>query len=144
MMHLSPYLSFRGNCREALSFYQSCLGGELELLRFADSPAAAHMPAEAHNGIMHGTLTTGSFILMASDAGGMGVPLTVGNQVSLSLHLDNEAEINTLFAQLGAGGTVLDPLADMYWGGRYGALTDQFGIKWLFNYQRSAEEQPAN
>lgn len=140
MMHLSPYLSFSGNCREALTFYQSCLGGELELQRFADSPAAAHLPAEAPDGILHGTLTVGSFILMASDAGGMRAPLTVGDNVSLSLHLDNETKINTLFAQLGAGGTVPDPLADMFWGGRFGALTDWFGIKWLFNYQRRAGE----
>lgn len=140
MIHLSPYLFFNGNCREVLTFYQRCLGGELNLQRFGDSPAAANMPAEAHDKIMHGTLTTKDFILMASDAGRMGGSLTVGNVVRLSLHFDNDADIDATFAQLSDGGQVIDPLADMPWGGKYGSLTDRFGINWLFNFQRVAGE----
>ncbi|MDQ2773072.1 MAG: glyoxalase/bleomycin resistance/extradiol dioxygenase family protein [Bacteroidota bacterium] len=138
MIHLSPYLSFKGNSRAVLAFYQSCLGGELDLMRFGDSPAAANMPPETHDQIMHGTLTTQDFIIMASDAGGMGRPLHEGNNVKMSLHFDNDAEIDAAFARLGEGGTIVDPLADMPWGGKYGALTDQFGINWLFNFQRPA------
>ena len=140
MVYLT-YLSFRGNCREVLAFYQSCLGGEIELMRFGDSPAASHLPPEAHDQIMHGTLTTKNFVLMASDADGIGKPLHTGNNVSLSLHFDNDAEIDAAFARLGEGGTVVDPLKDMYWGGKFGSLTDRFGISWLFNFQRIAGEQ---
>lgn len=138
-MHLSPYLFFNGNCREGLAFYQSCLGGELNLQRYGDSPAAAHMPAEAQNKIMHGTLTTPNFIIMAADAGRAG-QLIAGNQLRMSLHFDNDAEIEATFAKLSEGGTVIDPLADMFWGGKFGTLTDQFGITWLFNFQRAAGE----
>ena len=139
MIHLSPYLFFNGNCREVLAFYQNCLGGELNLMRFGDSPAAAHMPAETHDKIMHGTLTTHGFIIMAADTGRFG-QLTAGNIVRLSLHFDNDAEIEATFARLSEGGTVIDPLADMPWGGRFGTLTDRFGIEWLFNFQRAAGE----
>jgi len=138
MIHLSPYLIFNGNCREALAFYQSCLGGELNLLRFGDSPVAAHMPAEAHDNVMHGTLTTPDYILMASDAGRPDGILSLGNVVRLSLHFDNEAELDATFARLSAGGQVVDALADMPWGGKFGTLTDRFGIMWLFNFQRPA------
>ena len=137
MMHLSPYLFFSGNCRDVLTFYHGCLGGELHLQRFADSPVSAQVPAEAQEAILHGTLTVGDFILMASDAGGVGKPRKVGDNVNLSLHFDNEAEIEAVFTRLGEGGTVVDPLADMPWGGKFGTLTDQFGINWLFNFQRN-------
>ncbi|MDB5235939.1 MAG: hypothetical protein JWR44_2932 [Hymenobacter sp.] len=138
MIHLSPYLFFNGNCREVLAFYQSCLGGELSLQSFGDSPAAAHMPAEAQNNIMHGTLTTKDFIIMASDAGRTGGSLALGNVVRMSLHFDNNAEIEATFARLSEGGTVIDPLADMFWGGKFGTFIDRFGINWLFNFQQAA------
>ena len=136
MLHLSPYLFFVGNCREALTFYQSCLGGELHLQRFGDSPMAAHMPAEMQDKIMHGTLTAGNFTLMAADAGRPNTPLVAGNNLGLSLHFDNDAELTNLFERLGEGGTVRDPLTVMPWGGKFGVLFDRFGTKWLFHYQQ--------
>ena len=140
MVHLSPYLFFNGNCREVLAFYQSCLGGELNLQRYGDSPAAAHMPAEAQNNIMHGTLTTKGFIIMASDAGRVEGSLTLGNVVRMSLHFDNAAEIEATFVRLSEGGQVIDPLADMVWGCKFGTFTDRFGINWLFHFQPAAVE----
>jgi len=138
MAQLSPYLSFSGNCRDAFTFYHACLGGELDLQRFADSPIADHIPAEARDGILHGSLRTGSLTLLGSDAGGMRAPLVAGDNVGLCLNCESDEEITTIFAKLAEGGTVLDPLADMFWGGKFGALTDQFGTKWIFNHQQTA------
>ncbi|HEX8330244.1 MAG TPA: VOC family protein [Hymenobacter sp.] len=138
MASLAPYLSFPGNCREALAFYQSCLGGELNLMRAGDSPeAAAHVPAEAHDQIMHGSLTAGKFTLLASDALDPRHPHTPGSGVALCLNCSSDEEITNLFAKLGAGGTVTDPLADMFWGGKFGSLTDRFGMYWLFNFDKA-------
>lgn len=138
MAHLSPYLSFSGNCGDALTFYHSCLGGELDLQRFADSPIADQVPAEARDGIVHGSLSTGSLTLLGSDAGCMRAPLVAADNVGLCLNCESDEEITTLFAKLAEGGTVLDPLAYMFWGGKFGALTDRFGMKWIFNYQQAA------
>ncbi|MDO7886337.1 VOC family protein [Hymenobacter cheonanensis] len=138
MAQLSPYLSFSGDCRAALSFYQQCLGGELALTRFGDSPVAAQVPAEAQDHILHGTLTAGALVLAGSDAGSLRGALTVGTNVALALDCASDDEITTLFARLGEGGTIIDPLADMFWGGKFGALTDRFGIRWLFNYDKPA------
>ena len=140
MAHLSPYLSFSGKCREALTFYHRCLGGELSLQRFADSPIAEQMPAEAHDNIVHGALTTNHFTLLASDFGGLREPLAHGNTVTLCLNCDSEEEITALFAKLGEGGTVVDPLADMFWGGKFGCINDRFGMQWLFNYEHKAAQ----
>ncbi|MGI4874465.1 MAG: VOC family protein [Janthinobacterium lividum] len=137
MATVSPYLLFGGNCREAFTFYHACLGGELQLQSYADSPMADHVPAEVRQGIMRGSLRTGSFTIMGFDAGRMDRVLTVGNNVALALICESDDEIETLFAQLGAGGTILDPLMRMGWGGKFGALTDRFGIRWLLSYDQA-------
>lgn len=141
MASLSPHIAFPGGaCREALSFYQSCLGGELKLMRVGDTAMCEHMPAEAHDQIMHGTLTTDSFVLMACDALDTRRPFDPGNNIAMCLDCRSDEEINTLFAKLGEGGTVVDPLADMFWGGKFGTLIDRFGTEWLFNFDKPAGE----
>jgi len=133
---LNPYLAFNGNCREAMHFYQQCLGGELHIQTFAGTPAADDMPEEAREGVLHARLTNGSLVLMASDAGMQ--QLTVGNTVSLSLHFSSSEDITQCFQQLAEGGTVTMPLAEAFWGATFGMLTDRFSINWLLNYERAA------
>ena len=140
MALLSPHLAFPGTCREALSFYQSCLGGELSLMRVGDSAMADHMPAEAQDQIMHGTLTTNLFVLMACDALDTRRPFVPGTNIAMGLSCSSDEEINTLFARLGEGGTIIDPLADMFWGGKFGTLIDRFGTEWLFNFDKPAAQ----
>lgn len=139
---LNPYLNFNGSCRAAMTFYQACLGGELLLQAVAESPAASHLPAEDRNRIMHSMLTIdGQMFLLASDVMSVHPAATDSNAVSLCLNCQSEAQIDTLFARLAEGGTVTQPLEVMFWGGKYGALTDQFGKQWLFNYQAEATQQ---
>jgi PhnB protein len=133
---LTPYLTFNGNCREAMTFYQQCLGGDLQIQPFAGSPAAAHLPAEVQGGVLHSILTNGSLVLMASDTGTR--PVAKGDMVSLSVNCQSEEEINGLFQQFAQGGTVTMDLQDTFWGARFGMLTDRFGIDWMFNYDKPA------
>ena len=51
-MKLNPYLHFDGNCREALSFYQECLGGAAEFQTVGQSPLAEGLPAETHDRVL--------------------------------------------------------------------------------------------
>jgi PhnB protein len=140
MPQLNPYLSFEGTCRAAMSFYQSCLGGELMVQSFAESPLADQVPAADGQKVLHAMLTSGSLVLMASDmGGGPAHALTEGNAVSLCLNCDSTEEINALFAKLSEGGTVVDPLAEMFWG-TFGSLTDRYGKRWLFNYAAPAAQ----
>jgi PhnB protein len=136
MSQLTPYLNFAGNCREALTFYQQCLGGELSLQTIEGSPVEEYCGAGTGHQILHGFLQKEGFLLMASDMEGPGgyVP---GNTVSLCLACNSEAEINTRFAALSAGGTVLDPLGVKFWGDTFGVLTDKFGVRWMLNYDKN-------
>lgn len=131
-MDLHPYLTFDGACREAMTFYKACLGGELNLMTFGDFPGGG-VPPGAENRVMHSTLVSGNLRLMASD-GMPGQPLRRGDQVNLSLNLTSREEIDRVFAALGEGGTVVMPLADQPWGGRFGIIEDRYGIPWMFHF----------
>ena len=132
MAELHPYLNFDGTCREAMTFYQACLGGDLQLMTFGDNPGGG-VPPGAEDRIMHSTLTSGSLRLLASD-GRPGEAPRQGDSVHLSLNLQSREEIDSLFVALGAGGNVTMPLGDMPWGGRFGMLVDRFGMPWMFHF----------
>lgn len=137
MTQINPYLHFRGNCREAMTFYHDCLGGDLTVQTIGESPMAGQMPPEAQQQIMHALLAKGNLMLMASDM--MQEPPAHGNTISLMLYCDSEAEIRDYFARLSEGGTVNYPLAQQFWGATYGELTDKFGINWLLNFDNPRE-----
>lgn len=136
---LNPYLAFEGNCREAMTFYQQCLGGELLIQSFAGTPAAEYVPADAQQGVLHASLANGSLVLFGSDSGCAGQKVTPGDSVALSLNCGSEEEIATCFAKLSEGGSVTMPLADTFWGATFGTLTDRYGMTWLLNYQKEAQ-----
>jgi PhnB protein len=135
MTQITPYLNFNGNCREAMSFYQSCIGGELTLQKIAESPMATQMPSEAGEQILHGTLVKNEITLMGSDM--IGRNLKQGNVITLCMNCNNDKEINDYFDKLSSGGNIKMPLHQTFWGGTYGELTDKFGINWMFNYSKN-------
>ena len=128
---LNPYLSFRNTAREAMDFYQSVFGGELTRSTFAEFHASDD-PGEQDK-IMHSMLTTGGGqVLMASDTPNS-MDYTPGNNYSISLSGDNDAELRGYWEKLSAGGTVTMPLAQAPWGDTFGMCTDRFGVSWLVN-----------
>ena len=130
---LHPYLFFDGNCREAMNFYQTMLGGSLELSSMADmqtSEASTNIDDER---IMHARLVSGDFRLMASDII-KGQEYSVGNNVHLSLLGSNESKLRALFLSFAEHGGKVDlPLEKQFWGDIFGMVTDKYGVHWLFN-----------
>ncbi len=127
MKTLSPYLSFGGNAEAALTFYAEAFGGRVtELKRFAEAP---QMPHPNKNEILHGRVEADGIRIMASD----GKPDAPAGRISLSLELTDNAELDRVFAKLSAGGTVTMPVAEQFWGARFGMVTDKFGIAWMVN-----------
>ncbi|HTC34404.1 MAG TPA: VOC family protein [Bryobacteraceae bacterium] len=126
------YLNFDGNCREAMQFYAKCLGAELQLSPFSDMPG--NTAPEAKDRIVHARLAKGSSLLLASDTQ-PGMPFQQGSNFSVSVQCESVQEIDTFFAAFSAKGAVAMPLQDMFWGARFGMLTDQFGIRWMFNFE---------
>jgi PhnB protein len=131
MKSVTTYIHFNGTCREAMSFYQQCFGGELQLKSYPD--ASGQPSADPNAPIMHAELSGPSGpALMASDAS-PDHTVQAGNNFSVAVECDSLAEIDRLFAAVAAGGQVRMPLGDMPWGARFGMLNDRFGIQWLFN-----------
>lgn len=138
MAQISSYLTFNGNCREAMIFYKECLGGDLVFQTVGESPLAVKMPPKMKDFILHATLTKGTLVLMGSDM----VPesgLIRGNSVSLSIDCESEKEIKSFYKNLSSGGTAEHPLENTFWGALFGDLTDKFGNHWLLNYNKKSK-----
>jgi len=130
-MQMIPYLNFAGRCAEAFRFYESILGGKLEMMTHGETPMADQVPPEMRDLVMHARLITGNAILMGSDA----LP---GHEVQprdlhIALQLDDPAEAERIFAALAEGGQVSMPIQKTFWAERFGMLVDRYGIPWMVN-----------
>jgi PhnB protein len=133
---LNPYLNFDGSCREAMEFYQSVLGGELNVNTFGEYGDEG----PSKDGVMHAQLETPSgFTLMASDTP-PGMPVDKGASVSISLSGDDTDELRRYWEGLSEGAQVTMPLEKQMWGDEFGMLTDRFGMQWMVNIAGSAAE----
>ena len=132
MALLNPYLSFNGNAREAMEFYRSVFGGDLNVSTFGDYQMPG-LPEEAANQVMHSQLsTTAGFTVMGSDTPpGMELPSSANGTISLSG--DEADELRGYWDGLADGGQVAMPLDQAPWGDYFGQLTDKFGISWMVN-----------
>jgi PhnB protein len=135
MTHINAYLNFNGKCREAMTFYHQCLGGELKLQKVSESPMAAQMPSELGAHIVHASLVHHRIVLMGSDM--RGNSLVQGNSVGLCLNCSSDEEIDTYFNNLSTGGRVVTPLHQTFWGATYGEITDKYGMNWMLNYSKN-------
>ncbi|MER6167823.1 VOC family protein [Streptomyces violaceorubidus] len=132
---LNPYLSFDGDARRAMEFYEQVFGGTLALNTFGESG----MPDPAYaDKIMHAMLETrGGFTLMASDTP-PGMEYRPGSNFSVSLSGDDATELRGYWEKLSAGGSVSVPLEKQMWGDVFGMCTDRFGVPWMVNISEPA------
>lgn len=137
MVTINPYLTFNGNCREAMTFYHSCLGGDLLLQSVEESSMAKEWPESTQKNILHSSITNGSVLLLASDMSAGGVP-DKGNIICISVSFTDEQELKTTFSGLSEGGEITRPLHSFF-GGTIGTLTDRFGIDWIFYYKQEVQ-----
>lgn len=135
---LHVYLSFNGNCREAMSFYRDCIGGKLTLQPMKESPDAERLPPAIQETILHAALVKGGLVLMGTDMleeeG-----LKKGNTVSLLLDCSTEEEARDYYRKLVEGGTARHPLRPGFSGALFGGLTDKYGNQWLLHYNKDQQ-----
>lgn len=136
MKQINSYLTFNGNCREAMNFYQECLGGELFIQPIGSSPMSEMLPSEMKDSILHATLTNGNVIIMGSDMVEE-KGLVRGNAVSMMLNCSTETEIRETYDKLSSGGKATHPLENTFWNALFGDLTDKFGNRWILNFDKN-------
>lgn len=127
---LNPYLSFPGNAREAMEFYQGVFGGSLDVNTYGQFGAPTPDYADK---IMHGRLEAdGGFTLMGAD-NPPGTDYTPGNTITVSLSGEDAEELHGYWEKLSDGGTVDVPLEKQMWGDEFGQCTDRYGVAWMVN-----------
>jgi PhnB protein len=137
MIHLTPFLLFDGNCAEAMTFYQSCFGGELTITKVRDSPMKDQIPSENQHKVIHAHLKSGAIEFSATDWMHLTRTPRQGNTVCLYISGGKYPELRAIFDKLavGADKELLDDLRDLPFGS-YGALTDKFGVRWMFQGEK--------
>lgn len=131
----NPVILFYGRCEEALNFYKEQMDGEIPFLsRYEETDI--EIEAESKRKIIHAEFRADGVFFMASDGfpQDFGKPLIQG-AISLSINFEEVTEQERLFQALSSGGETTMPLADQFWGARYGIFVDKFGVRWEFNCQ---------
>jgi PhnB protein len=128
-MKCSAYLTFQGNCEEALNTYSEIFHGEIGTLNRYDNPA---MPVpEAYNTkIMHSQLTFDGNIIMCCDAV-PGLKVQYGNGISLTITVETVKQTEEIFNKLSEDGIIIVSLEKQFWGSWFGQVKDRFGISWM-------------
>ncbi|HEX6358590.1 VOC family protein [Actinophytocola sp.] len=123
---LNPYISFDGNARQAMEFYEQVFGGDLKLNTFSEFGGESDK-------IMHGMLDTrAGYTIMGAD-NPPDQPHQPGNNYSVSLSGDDTKELRGYWDKLNDGATVTVPLEKQMWGDEFGMLIDKFGVAWMVN-----------
>ena len=129
---IQPYLFFGGRCEEALEFYRTALGAQVDfIMRYKESPEPlppGRLPPGFENKVMHTTFRIGASTLMASDGCEEGQSFA---GFSLSLAMPTQAEADRAFTALADGGKVKMPLTKTFWSPCFGMVTDRFGLGWM-------------
>lgn len=134
MLQCTPFLLFDGNCAEAMTFYQDCLGGDLRLTPLGDTPMKAQFPEDKHGRIINAQLRSGAIDISATDwmASPSFDPL-LGNMSALFVTGANVDELRPVFDRLAreAQKERFQDLRAMPFG-VYGQFYDRFGVQWIF------------
>jgi PhnB protein len=137
MPGVETYLTFNGNCADAVKFYEKTLGAKVEfMMTHGESPMADRAPADFKNQIMHSTISIDGTKIMASD-NMPGAPYNGMQGFTLSLTYQDIAEAERIFSALAAGGKVVMPYAEQFWVERWGAVNDKFGTPWMVSGGKS-------
>jgi len=134
MKEINAYLIFNGNCREAMTFYQKCLGSELQLITFGDM--GGNVPPDAKDRIAHARINNGAAVLLASD-NMPGMTFNAGDNYFVCLQCESGQETDQLFAALSEKGKTLQAPQETQWARRFAMFKDQFGTNWMLNFPKA-------
>lgn len=127
----TPYLQLPGTAREALTFYGEVFGCAVQLHTFEEF-GRDDGPGDA---IAHGYLEDGPVTLFAADVAGDEPPFRCEGMMLSLLGTASPATLRTWFADLSAGGRVVDDLQKRFWGASDGQVVDRFGLHWLIGFE---------
>lgn len=128
-MKLRPYLTFNGNCQEAVDLYRKAFDVEAQIMRFGDMQQfPVELSSEQKGWILQAALDFGSVLLRMSDTlqkiDGAPTPF-----VSVGFE-ETADQVLKAFDVLQTEGTVKSPLSQTFFSSHYGEVIDKFGVEW--------------
>lgn len=130
-MKVQAYLSFSGNCQEALNYYGDLFKAKV-INRQTYEDKKIDIPSSYRGKLQHAELKGEGIHFMAYDVS-PDTPLNSGNQIHMSVDVSNKNEGKELFEKLANGGQVHHEYRERAWG-YFGRCTDKYGIGWMVNY----------
>ena len=136
-MNVNPYLSFSGNCADAIKLYEEAFGAKAKIMKYGEAPKEEDytVSEETKDLIMHAQLSFGDGTLMFAD-NPPGMPVSFGDAVSITISFADEEQAKSAFAVLKEGGKVHMDLRKTFWSACFGMLEDKFGINWMFTLEK--------
>ena len=126
-INATTYVGFRGNAREALTFYREVFGGDFQIVEW---------PNNDERLIMHGHLITAAgWDLMCADNPELGKEDSANQRMNIVIWGDDVETMTAQFEALSEGADVHMPLVEQAWGAKFGGLKDKFGVDWGFNVE---------
>lgn len=144
-MKFTPYLSFQGQCAQAMAHYAEIFGATPQLLRFssmAGQPGMPELPPELQDWVMHGeiTLPDGNMLMGADMPAQYGGEAQAG--VSVALSFDEIAQARDIFERLAKDGTVTMPFGETFFSAGFGMAKDRFGTSWMVMTTQHTDKRP--
>jgi len=137
MIKICSYLTFNGNCREAMLFYKQCLGGKLLFQTLGDSPMGESLPPEMKKLILQASLIKDELVVLGTDMTA-DCGLIRGNSVSMMLQCSSKEEMIGCYNSLSAGGKASFPPAFNFQGAFFAELTDKYGNNWMLYFDKES------
>lgn len=132
-METTPFLLFDGECAEAMTFYQHCLGGELTITPLGQTPMKDAFPQRMHERTINAHLEADGVRLSGADWMAEDFAPVRGNMSAVFVTGRADAAFAGAFERLKEGAETerLQELHQMPFG-VYGQLYDRYGVQWIF------------
>lgn len=131
-MQIACYLTFNGNCGEAMAFYKDCFGGQLSIQYLSQTPQGKDLPKKMRSCVLHALLQNDKFVLMGTDIVGE-AGLHKGNAISFCIDCKSQRAVEKYYVKLSMGGEAAHPLKVNHWGIMHGELIDKYGHHWILS-----------
>ena len=138
-MNTMPYLFFKGDCAQALKFYEETIGAVVSgVMLNKDSPDAGSRMPGPDDMVMNAFFKIGETTLMASDSPADWYDKPQGFRVYLEA--DSASDATRIFNAFADGGQVAMPIDKSFWAELFGMVTDKFGTPWMVSFTGNAAQ----
>lgn len=133
---LKPSIAFNGTCAGAIALYERALGAKIvQRVHFRDGAKMGHPFAdEDADRVLNATLAFADTQLMVMDSPSSR-PVPPDSSVAVFVDFDDASELDRSFEALSKDGEITMPVANTFWGSRFGMLRDAFGVRWMLSHE---------